>query len=144
MKSKKKNSTIVVVDDELYNLVWLLDYLRSKKYDVLPAKDANEALEILEGDRYRCVIVDLNIPMYEPFVQAVGSLGNVYVKFPGLFVAREARTKGYRDRQVIIYSVHRDVEVAQEAKILGCTYILKGRPKEMKLELDDVLRYDPS
>jgi hypothetical protein len=45
---------------------------------------------------------------------------------------------------VIIYCVHRDPAVTDEAKRLGCTYIIKGRPKEIKRELDDVVSYDPT
>jgi hypothetical protein len=58
--------------------------------------------------------------------------------------AREARNRGYRDRQVVIYSVHRDAAVAEEAARLGCTYILKGRPKEIINELKEVVSYDPT
>ena len=144
MTQTTERSTIVLMDDELYNITWLMEYLESKGYTVLPARDANEALTLIREEVYRCVIVDLNVPMFEPLINLVGKLGHVYQKYPGLFVAREARDLGYRNRQVIIYSVHRDVEVSDEADKLGCTYILKGRPREMKNELDDVLKYDPS
>jgi len=68
----------------------------------------------------------------------------VYKKYPGLYVAWQARNKGYRDRQIIIYTVHRDEEVAKEAELIGCTYILKGRPTELKEELLRVLAFDPT
>ena len=44
----------------------------------------------------------------------------------------------------MIYSVHREEAVEVEATKLGCTYIRKGRPREMKEELLDVLSYDPT
>jgi hypothetical protein len=81
------------------------------------------------------VIVDLNIPVLDPLRSSVVEKGDVYGKYPGLYVAFHARNRGHRDRQVIIYSVHRDPAVAEEAKRLGCTYIIKGRPKEIKRDL---------
>ena len=45
---------------------------------------------------------------------------------------------------VVIYSVHREPEVTQEVGKLGCTYIRKGRPKEIKEELLRVLSFDPT
>jgi CheY-like chemotaxis protein len=136
--------TIMMLDDEMYNLTWLLDYLYSKGYDIAPASTANASVDLIDGQVYRAAIIDLNVPLLPPLDTAAAEVGEVYVKYPGLFVARRARNKGYRDRQVVIYSVHRDDAVSEEAKKLGCTYILKGRPKELKRELDEVLSYDPT
>jgi CheY-like chemotaxis protein len=138
------SDTIVILDDEIYNITWMMDYLYSKGLDVLPAATANEALEIIEAEIYRAAVIDLNVPILPPIDVAAEALGPVYITYPGLFVARAARNRGYRDRQVIIYSVHRDQAVAEEARKLGCTYILKGRPKEIKAELDAVVAYDPT
>jgi hypothetical protein len=44
----------------------------------------------------------------------------------------------------VIYSVHKDAAVADEAAKLGCTYILKGRPKEIKAEIEEIVSYDPT
>jgi CheY-like chemotaxis protein len=136
--------TVVVVDDELQNVMWMFDFFDSKKMYVSAATNVNEALITIDKEIYRAIIVDLNIPVLEPLSQAVRDLGNVYTKYPGLYVARIARNHGYRDRQIIIYSVHKDAEVAEEAKRLGCSYILKGRPKEIKEELEAVLSFDPT
>ena len=99
---------------------------------------------MLMDEIYRCAIIDLNVPLEEPLVDRCRDLGEVYGRYPGLFVAREARNFGYRDRQIILYSVHRDPQVSEEAQKLSCTYILKGRPKVMKEELESVLAYDPT
>lgn len=144
MAKTTDSETVVLLDDELYNMMWLIEYLQGKGYGVLPARNANEALEVLREEVYRCAIIDLNVPLFEPLVDQVRGLGEVYGTFPGLFVAREARNMGYRDRQLIIYSVHRDPLVSAEAAKLGCTYILKGRPRIMKEELESVLSYDPT
>ena len=144
MAETTDRSTIVLLDDELYNMMWLIDYLQGRKYDVLTARTANEALELLSKKIYRCAILDLNVPLFDPLLERCQSLGEVYGRFPGLFVAREARNFGYRDRQIIIYSVHRDPMVTAEANKLSCTYILKGRPRVMKEELEEVLMFDPT
>ena len=144
MAETTDRSTIVLLDDELYNMMWLIDYLQGKNYDVLTARTSNKALELLSEEIYRCAILDLNVPLFDPLVERCQSLGEVYGRFPGLFVAREARNFGYRDRQIIIYSVHRDPMVTAEANKLSCTYILKGRPRVMKEELEDVLMFDPT
>ncbi len=136
--------TVIVLDDELYNMTWMVDYLNSKGVEVMPSLNANDAIQFIDEEVYRAAIIDLNVPILPPLDEAARAIGAAYLKFPGLYVARRARNRGYRDRQVIIYSVHRDAEVAEEAKKLGCTYILKGRPQEIKSELDMVLAFDPT
>jgi len=144
MSKPKENDTILLLDDELYNLTWMIDYLYSLGYMVVTCSNANDAIDIIEKTMFRAVILDLNVPLLPPLEEAARNISPVYAKYPGLFVARRARNKGYRNRQVIIYSVHRDDEVSEEARKLGCTYILKGRPREIKREIQSVLSYDPT
>lgn len=144
MAKTTDSKSIVLMDDELFNMRWLIDYLISLGFDVVPARSAHEAIQILEEEIYRCAILDLNVPLAGPLEHAADNLGDIYKKYPGLLVAKEARNMGYRDRQIIIYSVHRDPLVAEEAEKLSCTYILKGRPQELKEELKKVISYDPT
>jgi CheY-like chemotaxis protein len=137
-------NTVVLIDDEIHNMSWMIDYLHSRGLETLTASNANDAVQVLEREIYRAVIVDLNIPLLEPLISSVMTKGDVYGRYPGLYVAFYARNKGYRDRQVVIYSVHRDPAVSEEASKLGCTYIIKGRPKEIKQELDEVISFDPT
>lgn len=136
--------TIIIVDDELHNMAWMIDYIESKKLKVKTATNVNEAIELLSENIYRAAIIDLNIPVLPPLVETVIAAGLVYSQFPGLFVANFARNKGYRSRQTVIYSVHRDASVSNEANNIRCTYIVKGRPREIKEELEDILSYDPT
>jgi hypothetical protein len=46
-------------------------------------------------------------------------------------------------RQVVVYSVHDDVQVRDFSVRLGVTYLLKGRPRILKEEINDVLSFDP-
>ncbi len=144
MAKTTQADTILMLDDEMYNLTWLIDYLYSKEFSVVTASNANDALGLIDEEIYRAAIIDLNVPLLPPVESAAAQAGEVYAKYPGLYVAKYARNRGYRDRQVIIYSVHRDEWVTEEAKKLGCTYILKGRPKEMKEEIQSVLSFDPT
>ncbi|HTU10156.1 MAG TPA: hypothetical protein VMG08_04585 [Allosphingosinicella sp.] len=132
------------MDDELSNMVWMMDYLDSENYLILPFSDANSAIEAIESEVYRCIVLDLNIPILPPLDEAAAQLGSIYATYPGLYVARRARNRGYRDRQVVIYSVHREQAVTEEVERLRCTYIRKGRPKEIKEELAAVLAFDPT
>jgi len=43
----------------------------------------------------------------------------------------------------IVYSVHDDDAVKRETKRIRCTYLMKGRPRQFKEELKQVLSYDP-
>lgn len=144
MAKTTDSETVVVLDDELFNIEWLLDFIAAQGFETIPSSSANEAIQIISEEIYRALILDLNVPIPPELSAAAEKLGSVYRKYPGLFVAWKARNAGYRDRQVIIYSVHRDVEVAQEASRLGCSYILKGRPAELKSEIKQVLGFDPT
>lgn len=144
MAKTTDSDTIVLVDDEPHNMAWMLDYIEAKEKRAVVATNVNEAVEALEKEIYRAVIIDLNIPLLSPLTEAVSARGDIYKRYPGLYVAYRARNLGYRSRQVIIYSVHRDAAVADEAEKLRCTYIIKGRPKMIKEELDNVIAYDPT
>ena len=90
------------------------------------------------------MVIDLNVPIRSPLDRDAEEMGDIFRRYPGLFVASMARNFGYRGKQVVIYSVHREEAVEVESTKLGCTYIRKGRPREMKEELLDVLSYDPT
>lgn len=136
--------TIVLMDDEIFNIQWLVDFLKTKGFEVISVPDADSAIREVSKEIYRALILDLNVPISSSPNGGPGVKKAVYQKYPGLHVAWHARNQGYRDRQVIIYSVHRDPEVEEEARNLDCTYILKGRPMELKDEIMQVISYDPT
>ena len=106
MVKDKAPETIMMLDDEMYNLTWMVDYIYRKGFNVAPATNANDAIALIDSNVFRVAIIDLNVPLLPPLDSAASDVGEVYAKYPGLFVARYARNKGYRDRQVVIYSVH--------------------------------------
>ncbi len=144
MATTTKPDTIILIDDEPYHVLWMVDYLESKNYKVIRANYLNIALDYIESEIYRTLIIDLNIPVVPPYDKALADRGGAYARYPGLFLAERARNRGYRDRQVVIYSVHRDAEVSEEVRKIGATYILKGRPHMIKDEIDNILSYDPT
>ena len=67
-KTTNPNS-IVIVDDELHNMIWMVDYLELKGFKTILSSDAKDAIAILDKEIYRVVIVDLNIPVLDPLAQ---------------------------------------------------------------------------
>ena len=144
MAATTKADTVVIVDDEPHNVLWMVDYLESKGLKTISCVDANDAMRVIRTEIFRALVVDLSIPVFEPFKSRLSEAGELYQRYPGLIVAKEARNIGYRGRQVIIYSVHREDSIQGEADRLMCTYITKGRPRMIKEELDAVVSYDPT
>lgn len=137
-------NSVVLIDDEWHNVSWIQDYLESNNISVITAENLGDAVAIIEKEIYRALIIDLNIPASGPFNALLMGLGAPYPLFPGLYLANKARNLGYRGRQVMLYTVHREAAVTQEANRLGVTYIIKGRPLEIKRELNSVLSFDPT
>ena len=136
--------TVLILDDEMYNLRWMIEFFEKKQLRTKTFTNANQITKEMVKQIYRCLILDLNVPVLPPLDKDVEKQGDIFRRYPGLYVALLARNRGYRQRQVVIYSVHKDPAVDLEAKRRGCTYIRKGRPREMKAELEDILSYDPT
>ena len=136
----RKAETILLADDEPYNLEWVIEYLRSKECSVTVAENVDQALEKLRRAQFRSVVVDLSLPILDTTISGNEPL---FIRYPGLIIADFARNHGHLGRQVIVYSVHDDPLVRAFAEKIHCTYLLKGRPRQFKAELDDVLSYDP-
>ena len=136
--------TILILDDEIYNLRWMIEFFKNRGLKVETFNDANQIISEIKKEIFRCLVIDLNVPIRSPLDKDAEKKGDIFRRYPGLFVASMARNFGYRGKQVVIYSVHREEAVEVEATKLGCTYIRKGRPREMKEELLEVLSYDPT
>ena len=138
----RKANTILLADDEPYNLDWIAEYLAQKGYRVQAVTSVDQAINELRKNRFRAVVADLSIPFRNP-QPVLGKHEPLHEKYPGLVIAEYARNHWHLDRQVIVYSVHDDPAVAAHAGTIGVTYLLKGRPRQFKEEMDDVLSYDP-
>jgi len=136
--------TVLVLDDEPMFLDWLEDYLTSKGFKTKFVTNVSDALAEVTANRYRALVVDLNVPVTAELMKTLDEKGPVYKEYRGLIVADKARNSGYRDKQVIIYSVHGSQSVKEIADKLRISYITKGRPHIFKEEIEDILKYDPS
>ncbi len=136
--------TILIMDDEPHILDWLIEYIEAQSFKVELVVNIAEAIQALQNHRYRVVILDLNVPAPREYKVKLSELGSPYSEYRGLYVAREARTVGHRGRQVVVYSVHDSPVVLELCEKIGITYLIKGRPREFKKELDEILSYDPT
>jgi len=136
-----KEKTILVVDDEPEYLEWLYDYLATKGFGVDKAESVAEAIQLADAADYRLYLVDLNIP--------AGSWGlpsdipNVYMQYKGFNVIRYVRNQSQAGRRVVAYSAHENDEIHAAIKNLYCQYVVKGRAKDIKMEIESVLQHDP-
>lgn len=138
----RKEDTILVADDEPYNLQFVLDFLECLGYKTVVADNVDKAILQLQQHGFRAVIADLSIPLLPP-QSLLRDRDPLFHKYPGLLVADYARNHNHTGRQVIVYSVHSDTQVQELAGNLGVTYLLKGRPRILKEEIKDVLSFDP-
>jgi len=139
-----RKDTILVLDDEPEFLDWLEDFLLAKGYRVLFVTNIAEALKEVRNYRYRAFIVDLNVPASGEYLTAIEKKGPIYSQYHGLYAAEVARNAGYRDRQVVVYSVHAVPAVKDVTDRLFVAYLAKGRPHIFKEQVMDILSYDPS
>lgn len=134
---------VLVMDDEPHLLDWLVEYLESKQHSVHQVTNVQDAISKLDINRYRMVVLDLNVPASAEYLERIKSKGELYLEYRGLYVAEVARTKGHRGRQVVVYSVHDSESVTLACEKIGVSYLVKGRPRQFKRELDDILSYEP-
>lgn len=135
---------ILILDDEPHNISWLPEYLDGRGYLCDIAKNIKEAIELLSNKKFRAIVVDLNVPAPGEYSAAIAAKGDVYFKYRGLYFAEHARTLGYRNKQVIVYSVHDIDEVRLVTDRIRIEYATKGRPRDFKNLIDGVLSYDPT
>lgn len=132
------SSTILIVDDEPEHIDWLIDYIHFKKLKTFVANNVAEAIAAVNKWQFRGYIIDLNIPMggWLPAFQAPNA---VYDKYMGFYVIKYVRTQGNIGRNVMAYSAHNNEQIASEIGTLYCEYIAKGRAKEFKLGVEEIL-----
>lgn len=133
-----KSDTILIVDDEPEHIEWLLDYIVAKGLKTIVVNNVSEAITAASDAQFRGYIVDLNIPMgtWSPTFSVPN---DTYEKYKGLFVIKYIRTQGNMGKNVIAYSAHINDLIASEIKLLYCEYIAKGRAKEFKLGVQELL-----
>lgn len=133
---------MLVADDEPEHLIWLVDYLKAKGFRVTMTVNVKEAIEAIENIKFRAYFVDLNIPL-GGWVPHPPPPSQTYDAYQGLYIIRAARTQGNAGARVIAYSAHYNEQITGDMKQLYCEYIVKGRVRELKAEIDQLLSHDP-
>jgi hypothetical protein len=136
------NNEICVIDDELYCLNFLFDFLEYHQICVKNFENCRDIIPFIEEyelDKINAFIIDLNIPVSDSVLQS--SIKNhqeneLYEKYPGLFLAQQLRNKGVQGKKIILYSVHQIEDIFTVARDrLGVSFISKGKPKKLKEEI---------
>ena len=143
MTFEDRLNTVLIIDDEPFQTEWLTDYFQARGFEVVQSEDLQSALNALERVRYRYVIIDLSIPFSPALAEPLAALGTEFFRYPGLMAARKARSTGHNTFQVIVYSVHDSDDVQSYADRIVCRYILKGRPRELKLHIESTMNRQP-
>ena len=107
-----RSSTILVIDDQPFELQWLMEYLAEQGYvceNAMTLKDGIEKIEASEKDKYRVLIIDMEILTggYVGRMPKEEKRAALYRAYPGLLAVQEARNYDYNSSNVFVYSVHR-------------------------------------
>ena len=136
---------VLMVDDEPASTLFIQDFLECRGVEMDLRTNYTDGLAAINGEnRYRFIICDLNMPIGSIMDAPTEKYGVSFERFPGVYLANAARNKGYRDRQVFVYSVHREVNVTKFLGDIGCSYLIKGRPRQVFEEIDSILSFDPT
>lgn len=135
---KKVNDTVLVLDDEPIFLDWLEDFVESRGFKTKFVTNLPEGHADISETQYAALLVDLNVPSSADIDERIKTKDPLYKEFRGLFLASEARNKGYPAANVIIYSVHADERLIPICNRLGVDHIAKGRPHLLKAKLDSI------
>jgi two-component system response regulator (stage 0 sporulation protein F) len=116
---------ILLVDDRIENISFVVDYLRNEGYHLRTALSGSEALQEMENVLPHCVLLDLEMPGMD-----------------GLEVLQAMRrTERLAQVPVIIVSAHPEDEIEDECLEAGATAVMSKplRLRELRKLLVDVL-----
>lgn len=136
------SKAILLADDEPEHLDWLVDFLNAKGMATTVVTNVYDTIKAMNRMKYRAYFVDLNIPLGQ-WVPAMPQVGKTYDDYHGLYIAKLVRSQGISGRRVIIYSAHHNQSIVSEVKRLYCRYIVKGRPRELKQDIEELLLHEP-
>jgi len=136
-----KEKSVLLIDDEPEYVQWLYDYLVAKGFEVDMAESVGDALKFADATGYRLYLVDLNIPAGA--WTSPSPMPEIYSQYKGLNVIRYVRSQGNSGVRVVAYSAHENAEIHAAIDNLYCNYVVKGRARDIKAEIETVLQHDP-
>jgi len=104
-----KKLKVLVVDDELRMVKTICDILLFKGYEALPAYSGEEAVQMVKGNDFDCVLMDIKMPG----IDGVKALKMIKGASP--------------DTPVVLMSANATAEQVAEAKLHGAAAVL-GKP----------------
>ena len=136
-KAAKRSTTVLVIDDQPFELRWLAEFLTTHGYAFESAKDLKDGIDRIESserDKYKLLVVDMEIPIggYVGRPPKEAQRAALYQTYPGLMAVQAARNYDYNSSNVLVYSVHQSDAINAEVMLLRCRYMLKGRPRGLK------------
>ena len=75
---------------------WMIEYFEGMGLKTRTFVNANSIAAAIEDEIYRCLVLDLNVPVLSPLDVDAERRGEIFRRYPGLFVAWLARNYGYR------------------------------------------------
>lgn len=138
---KKINDTVLVLDDEPLFLDWLEDFIESRGFKIKFVTNIPDAIREVSSIEYVALLVDLNVPSSADIDELIKRKDPLYQEFRGLYLANEARNKGYPGKKVVIYSVHADERLIPVCERLSIDHIAKGRPHLLKQKLENIFSF---
>lgn len=132
---------VCIIDDELYCLEFLFDFLEAKSINYEKFENCKDAFDFFNTQEnlknaFNAYIIDLNIPINDSIL--TGSIDGhaekeIYTQFPGLFLAQTLRNKGVLGKNIILYSVHQRDDISNLARDrLDVHFISKGKAGILK------------
>lgn len=106
---KMSDDRILMVDDDAFIREFLTEFLRYHHYQVITAKNGQEALKIFDPDRFDLLISDMDMP-----------------EMNGIELIRELKVNRHCEIPILFLTANDKVDTAIEAMRLGATdYIFK-------------------
>ena len=87
-ETKQRNATILIVEDEVGLLLMMHDLIASLGYDVLAARSAQDALELIEAeDAFDLLLTDIVMPGDMNGFDLAGKVRQMHPRIPVLFMS---------------------------------------------------------
>ena len=74
--------TILILDDEIYNLRWMIEFFKNRGLKVETFNDANQIISEIKKEIFRCLVIDLNVPIRSPLDRDAEEKGIFFADIP--------------------------------------------------------------
>ena len=139
-KKKSYKYRALLVDDDLEDLAFLMDFLEYKDCQCIGVNSLAAAMDKIGNEKFDLYIIDLQIPA-EDNVKYLLKDG-IHCDYPGLGLAQYLRSHSINGIKIVANPAHDRKEVSEYITRIGCRYVLKGRPDILKSVIKACLKLD--